>query len=96
MCVSLCLSIISSWRVILLRVESLTQTGVAQWVGHHPTNGKAVGLIPGQGTCLGGGFSPQSGYRRGNQLMFLSHIVILSVSLSPSLPLSIKCPQVMI
>ena len=28
-------------------------TGVAQWVGHHPTKQEVAGSIPGQGTCLG-------------------------------------------
>ncbi|KAF6095741.1 NADH:ubiquinone oxidoreductase core subunit S7 [Phyllostomus discolor] len=28
----------------------------------HPVNQKVVGSIPGQGTCLGSGFGPQSGH----------------------------------
>ena len=28
-------------------------TGVAQWVGHRPTNQKVTSSIPGQGACLG-------------------------------------------
>ena len=40
--------------------------GVAQWVELQPANQKAAGLIPSQGTCLGGRRA------RGSQLMFLS------------------------
>ena len=40
----------------------LTLVGVAQLVGHPPVNRKVVGLIPSQGTYLGCGFDPRSGY----------------------------------
>ena len=33
--------------------------GVAQWIGHPPTNQKVTSLIPSQGTCLGCGPGPQ-------------------------------------
>ena len=36
-------------------------TGVAQWVGHHPTNQKVTSLIPTEDTCLGCGPGPQLG-----------------------------------
>ena len=35
-------------------------TSVPQSIGHPPAKGKAAEFIPGQGTCLGCGFSPQS------------------------------------
>ena len=34
---------------------------MAQLGGHCPTEQKVAGSIPGQGACLGCGFSPQSG-----------------------------------
>ena len=34
-------------------IYDLALTGMAQWSGHHSTNQKVAGLIPGQGTCLG-------------------------------------------
>ena len=66
--------------------------GVAQSVGLCSTTQKVVGLIPGHGTGLGCGFSPQLGaHARGNQLMFFSRIdVSLPFFVSPSLPLSLK------
>ena len=36
-------------------------TGVAQLVGHCPAEQIVTNLIPGQGTCLGGGLGPRSG-----------------------------------
>ena len=41
--------------------QCLALTGVAQLVGHHLRKQKAASLIPGQGTCLGCGFSPWVG-----------------------------------
>ena len=38
--------------------------GVAQLVGHFPTNPKVMGSIPSQGTCLGHGRGSQSGHGR--------------------------------
>ena len=40
----------------------LALTGVAHVVVHHPMKWKAVGSIPGQGTCIGCGFRPRSGH----------------------------------
>ena len=37
--------------------------GSARLVGHHPATGRAAGPIPGQGTCLGGGFGPRLGHK---------------------------------
>ena len=52
---------------------------------------KVMDCIPGQGTCLGCGFGPWLVSMRGNPSMFLSHIdVSLPLSVSPSLPLSLK------
>ena len=48
----------SHWLYLFHVFKKNTQThtpspGVAQGVGHHPTNQKVTSLIPGQGTCLG-------------------------------------------
>ena len=44
-----------------IKTYFLALTSVAQWVEHCPTKQKVTGSIPGQGTRLGCGFSPQSG-----------------------------------
>ena len=60
-------------------------------VGHYPAKHKVCCLILGQGTCLGCGFSPQSGCRtRGNLSILLSHT---DVSLPSPLSLSKKSPS---
>ena len=45
----------------LCKMISLALISVAQLIGHHLTKQKVAGSIPGQGTCLGCEFSPQSG-----------------------------------
>ena len=61
----------------------ITPAGMAQFIECHPRKQKVASLIPRQGTCLG------YGHKRGNQLMFLSHIsVSLPFFVSP--PLSKK------
>ena len=46
--------------------------GVAQWTEHPAANHRVIGLIPGQGTCLGAAWVPSGGRPRGNHtLMFL-------------------------
>ena len=63
---------------------------MTQWVGHRPTNQKAAGSNPGQGTCLGCGPGPLlGGMQEATNEMFLSHINV-SLPFSPSLPLSLK------
>ena len=59
--------------------NNLALAGVAQWVGHHPTNQKVTSLTPGQGTCLGympgpwlGVCKRQPDRRFSRTLMFLS------------------------
>ena len=57
--------------------------GVAQWIESQPENNQRVtGLIPSQVTCLGSGPGPQGWACEGQP-----HI---DVSLSPSLPFSLK------
>ena len=62
---------------------------VAQLVGHSPAKRKVAGSIPGQGTCLGCGYSPhlEGGGVSSNQSMFLLH-QCFSPSFFLSLPLS--------
>ena len=54
-----------SFQVLLLCVKIkdnnsyVALAGVAQLVGHHPTDPKVMGSIPSQGTCLGCRFGPQ-------------------------------------
>ena len=57
-------------------------TGVVRLVGHRTAKQKVTGSIPGQGTCLGCGSGPWSRCVCAGQ-----HF---SLSLSPSLPLSLK------
>ena len=38
--------------------ERRALAAVAQWVKCWPVNQKVIGLIPSQGTCLGGGLGP--------------------------------------
>ena len=65
-------------------------TGVAQRVGCRPANRQVAGLIPGQGTCVGGGPGPLLGMCE-RRLMHVSLVhPCFSPSLSPSLPLSLK------
>ena len=68
----------------------VTLTGVAQWVGCHPTNCKVTGSISVQGMCLGCGPSPQleAGKRQPIDVS-LAH-QCFSPSVSPSFPLSLK------
>ena len=39
-----------------IKYQLLAQTGMAQWVEHHPTKRQVAGSIPSQGMCLG--YSP--------------------------------------
>ena len=65
------------------RKHSRPLAGVAQWIECQPANQRVTSSIPSQGTCLGCRAGSQWGLVRGNHtLMFLS--------LSPSLPLSLK------
>ena len=58
--------------------------GVAQLVGHHPTNQKVESSILGQGTCLGCRFSPRLCKR---QPIDVSHTDVSVPLFSPSLSL---------
>ena len=62
---------------------TIAPTAVAHLVGHHPTKWKVASSIPGQGKCLGCGFSPQSGHIREAANKCFSYI---SVSLALFLP----------
>ena len=68
-------------------------TAVAQLVGHHPTKQKVTDSIPGQGTCLGCGFSASQG-------MYERQLIVVSLSLRcfspspPSLSLSLKINKI--
>ena len=46
-------------RTIVFKNKTCALAGVAQWTACRPTNQRVVGLIPGQGTCLGCGTGPQ-------------------------------------
>ena len=68
---------------------------MAQTVGCHPTKRKVTGSIPGQGTCLGCGFSPWvRACERQSIDVSLSHPCFFP-SLSPSLPLSLKINKIL-
>ena len=43
---------------LLTKKKNFALTHVAQLFGRRTTGGKVADLIPGQGTCLGFGFSP--------------------------------------
>ena len=69
----------------MVRIKTFQKylSGVAQWTEHQPANQRVAGLIPSQGTCLGCGPGHQLGdCERQPHLM--------SLSLTPSLPLSLK------
>ena len=69
------------------RDEALALTDEASLVGCHPEKGKVAGLIPGQGTCLGCGFSPLLGVpTRSNRSMFLAHIDVSLPLILPPFP----------
>ena len=56
------------------------------WLEHCPVNQKVMGLIPGEGTCLGCGFSLCLGCaREANNGCFSLTLMFLSFSLSLSL-----------
>ena len=48
--------------MLIIKNKNHAMTGVAQLVGHHPSKGKVASSVPSQGTCLCGGFGPQSGH----------------------------------
>ena len=52
-------------KIYLLLKFCVALTGVAQWVGHCPTNPKVTSSIPGKGTRLGCGPGPWLGCARG-------------------------------
>ena len=64
--------------------------GWLSWLEHRPVNQKVADSTPGQGTCLGCGFSPWSGcvWEATNPCFCLNRC--FSSFLSPSLPLSLK------
>ena len=62
---------------------------MAQWIEHWLANRKATGLIPSQGTCLGGGArSPFGGVREATDRCFSRTSMFLSLSFSLPSPLS--------
>ena len=48
--------------IIVSKTDPGALPGVAQLVGCHPAKQKFPSSTPSQGTCLGCGFSPWSGY----------------------------------
>ena len=75
--------------IIIMQIKEITSS-LARWLSwleHRPVHQKVTGSIPGQGTCLGCRFTPQSEHIRG-QPISLSHINA-SLSLSPCLFLSL-------
>ena len=68
---------------ICLKTSSSPDQEVVQLVGRHPAKQSVAGLILGEGTCLGCGFSPHSQGVNERHWCF-------SPFLSPSLPLSLK------
>ena len=70
----------------LKKYAPLPLTGVAQWVGHHPTNQKVTGSIPSQGTLLG--FRP--GPRLGMCERQLIDVFLIHTCFYPSLPLPLR------
>ena len=66
------------------KYKIFTPAGVAQWIERQPANQRLAGSIPSQGMCLGCGPGPQS---RAHERQ--PHIDV-SLSLSPSFPLSLK------
>ena len=56
--------------------SSCALSSVAQLVGRLPTKAKVAGLIPGQGTCLVCGFSPQLWNARSNESRFLKSMFL--------------------
>ena len=72
--------------VELLGNEYVALAGEAQWTECWPANPKVIGLIPGQGTCLGCGPGPQLGVCKRQPIdVSLAHWHF-SPSLSASLP----------
>ena len=45
--------------MLTIKVYELALAGVAQWIECWPRNQRVAGLIPSQGTCLGGRPGPQ-------------------------------------
>ena len=73
-----------------LKIHTNALASVAQWTECWPVNQKVAGSIPSQGTRLGCGPGPQLGaWERQLIGVFLTHPCFF-LSLSPSLPLSLK------
>ena len=72
------------FRYFRIQKPTNALAGVAQWIEHQPVNQRVTGSIPSQGTCLGCG----PGLRYG-ACERQPHSDV-SLSLSPSLPLSLK------
>ena len=69
-------------REYLMNLTS--KASVAQWVGVSFCRPKCYGSIPSQGTCLGCGFSPQSGHvQEATDQCFSLTSMFLSLSLPP-------------
>ena len=74
---------------VFIKRRQRALTGVVQWVGHHPEKQKVAGLIPDQGTCLGSVPDLRLGHvQEGTDQCF-------SLSLSPSLPFSLKINKIL-
>ena len=71
-------------RSLEFKKQLTALAGVAQWIVCPPVNQKVAGSIPSQGTCLGCGPGPQK------RVCERQPHIDVSLSLSPSLPLSIK------
>ena len=68
------------------RRDGTTLTIVAQLVGRCPVNQKVVGLIPGQGICLGRVFGPSQHACERQQSMFPSQVNVSLPLLLPPFP----------
>ena len=72
-----------------IEIETTALAGVAQLVGHHPTQRKVTNSLPGQGTCSGCWFSAPSGHVwKSNDWCFSLTLMCLDLSFSFPSPIS--------
>ena len=72
------------------KVGKVALAYVAQWIEHWPAKQKVTSLIPSQGTCLSCKPSPWLGTCAREQIEVSLTYQCFSLSLFPSLPLSLK------
>ena len=73
--------------------DEIDLPGIAHWLSGWPANQRVVGSIPSQGTCLDCGPGPQEGVCK-RQLIDIISCTSMFLSLSPSLPLSLKINKI--